>query len=93
MSDGDRKYFDELKTHLSGRQILLRSKSTELVQQESTGFCGHFAVRELMHEAALSVPKTQTGFLFSIRNVQFAVRCRLGVFPSGEKEPPARHSG
>src|SRR2546429_6517335 len=48
--------FDELKTHLRGRQIVLRSKTPELVRQEFYGFLlAHFAVRQLMHEAALSV--------------------------------------
>src|SRR5438874_11459532 len=37
--------FDELKTHLRGRQIVLRSKTPELVRQEFYGFLlAHFAV-------------------------------------------------
>lgn len=46
--------FDELKTHLRGGQRVLRSKTPALVQQEAWGFLlAHFALRALMHEAAL----------------------------------------
>jgi hypothetical protein len=45
---------DELKTHLRGAQIVLRGKTPELVQQEFFGLLmAHFAIRGLMHEAAL----------------------------------------
>ena len=45
---------DELKTHLRGAQIVLRSKTPDLVRQEFYGLLmAHFAVRALMHEAAL----------------------------------------
>ena len=45
---------DELKTHLRGARIVLRSKTPELVRQEVYGLLlAHFAVRGLMHEAAL----------------------------------------
>ena len=47
--------FDELKTHLRGARIVLRSKTPELVHQEAYGLLlAHFAVRGLMHEAALA---------------------------------------
>jgi IS4 transposase len=46
--------FDEFKTHLRGAQRVLRSKTPELVRQEAWGFLlAHFAIRALMHEAAL----------------------------------------
>lgn len=45
---------DELKTHLRGARIVLRSKTPDLVEQEFYGLMlAHFAVRGLMHEAAL----------------------------------------
>jgi hypothetical protein len=45
---------DELKTHLRGPGIVLRSRTPELVMQEFYGLMmAHFAVRGLMHEAAL----------------------------------------
>jgi len=48
--------FDELKTHLrGGAHLVLRSKTPDLVRQEFWGFLlAHFAVRGLMHEAALA---------------------------------------
>ena len=47
--------FDELKTHLRGARIVLRSKTPELVRQEAYGLLlAHFAVRGLMHTAALA---------------------------------------
>lgn len=47
--------FDELKTHLRGARLVLRSKTPELVRQEAYGLLlAHFAVRGLMHEAALA---------------------------------------
>ena len=45
---------DEFKTHLRGARRVLRSKTPELVRQEAWGFLlAHFAIRALMHEAAL----------------------------------------
>lgn len=45
---------DELKTHLRGPQIVLRSMTPELVKQEFWGLLmAHYAIRGLMHEAAL----------------------------------------
>src|SRR5690606_2545545 len=44
--------FDELKTHLRGARMCLRSKTPELVRQEFYGLLlAHFTVRKLMHEA------------------------------------------
>jgi len=46
--------FAELKTYLKGRQTVLRSQSPALVLQEIYGLLlAHFAIRGLMHEAAL----------------------------------------
>lgn len=45
--------FDELKTHLRGGQVTLRSKTPVLVEQEFYGLLlAHRAVRALMNEAA-----------------------------------------
>src|SRR5690348_9085195 len=44
----------ELKTHLRGARMVLRSRTPELVRQEFWGLLlAHFAVRGLMHEAGL----------------------------------------
>lgn len=46
---------DEFKVHLCGAGIVLRSKTPALVRQEFYGFLlTYFAIRGLMHEAALS---------------------------------------
>jgi IS4 transposase len=46
--------FDELKAHLRGRGIVLRSKTPELVRQEFYGLLlAHYTLRGIMHEAAL----------------------------------------
>jgi len=45
---------DELKTHLRGARIVPHSKTPALVEQEVRGLLMvHFAIRGLMHEAAL----------------------------------------
>lgn len=45
--------YDELKTHLRGAQVVLRSKTPELVRQEFYGLLlAHYAVRNLMLDAA-----------------------------------------
>jgi len=64
---------DELKTHLRGARIVLRSKTPELVRQEAYGLLlAHFAVRGLMHEAALKgdVDADQLSFLHSVHVVK-----------------------
>ena len=66
--------FDEFKTHLRGRKIVLRSKSRDLVLQEFYGLMlAHFAVRSLMHDAALKadVDPDTVSFTHSLR-----VACR-----------------
>jgi hypothetical protein len=45
---------DEFKTHLRGARTVLRSQTPDLVKQEVYGILlAHFALRGLMHEAAL----------------------------------------
>jgi len=64
---------DELKTHLRGARIVLRSKTPELVRQEVYGLLlAHFAIRGLMHEAGLKgdVDVDQLSFLHSVRVVK-----------------------
>ena len=47
---------DELKTHLRGRSILLRSKTPDLVKQEAYGLLlVHHAVRRIMYDAAQAI--------------------------------------
>jgi hypothetical protein len=61
-----------LKTHLRGAQIVLRSKTPELVQQEFFGLLkAHFATRGLVHEATLKADEDpdQLSFLPAVRVV------------------------
>ena len=82
---------DELKTHLRGAQIVLRSKTPELVRQEFFGLLmAHFAIRGLMHEAALQAGEDpdRLSFLHAVRVVQRKMT-RSGAIPPSEQESPA----
>jgi Transposase DDE domain len=74
---------DELKTHLRGAQIVLRSKTPELVTQEFYGLLmAHFAIRGLMHEAAWRAGEDpdRLSFLHSVRVVPRRI-ARFAVLP------------
>ena len=65
--------FDEFKTHLRGANIVLRSKRPDLVAQEFYGFLiAHFAIRSLMHEAALKadIDPDRLSFTHSVRVIR-----------------------
>lgn len=82
---------DELKTHLRGAQIVLRSKTPDLVRQEFFGLMmAHFAVRGLMHEAALKADEDpdRLSFLHSVHVVQRRMARYAAIPPSAEKSPP-----
>jgi hypothetical protein len=82
---------DELKTHLRGAQIVLRSKTPELVQQEFFGLLiAHFAIRGLMHEAALKADEDpdRLSFLHAVRVVQRRM-ARFTAIPPSPKNNPA----
>lgn len=72
---------DELKTHLRGAKIVLRSRTPDLVRQEFYGLLlTHFAVRGLMHEAALTADDDpdHLSFLHAVR----VIRRKLSSFPA-----------
>lgn len=78
---------DEFKTHLRGRQIVLRSKTPDLVRQEFYGLMlAHFAIRGLMHEAALEADEDPDHLSFT--HTVNVVRRKLALFvaipPSGK---------
>ncbi len=78
--------FDELKTHLRGAHIVLRSKTPDLVRQEFYGLMmAHFAVRGLMHEAALNAAQDpdQLSFLHAVRIVRRKIASYGAIPPSG----------
>jgi len=80
--------FDELKTHLRGAQIVLRSKTPELVRQEFFGLLmAHFAIRGLMHEAALKGGEDpdRISFVHSTRVVQRRMTRFVAIPPSGQE--------
>ena len=78
--------FDELKTHLRGAQVVLRSKTPDLVRQEFYGLLlAYYVVRSLMHEAASSADKDpdQLSFLHAVRVVRRKMSSRGAFSPSG----------
>ena len=83
--------FDELKTHLRGAHIVLRSKTPDLVRQEFYGLLmAHFAVRGLMHEAALRADKDpdKLSFLHAVRVVRRKMAAFGAIPPSGPQSVP-----
>jgi hypothetical protein len=81
---------DELKTHLRGAQIVLRSKTPELVEQQFWGLLlAHFAIRGLMHEAALKADEDpdRLSFLHAVRVVQRRLARYAAISPSAEENP------
>lgn len=83
--------FDELKTHLRGARIVLRSKTPDLVRQEFYGLLmAHFSVRGLMHEAALKADEDpdQLSFLHAVRVVRRKMAAFGAIPPSGPQRVP-----
>ena len=81
---------DERKTHLRGAQIVLRSKTPELVKQEFWGLLmAHYAIRGLMHEAALKADEDpdRLSFLHSVRVVQRRMARGVAIPPSAAPSP------
>ena len=81
--------FDELKTHLRGAKIVLRSKTPDLVRQEFYGLMmAHFAIRGLMHEAALKADEDpdRLSFLHAVRVVRRKLHLYGSIPPSAEEE-------
>jgi len=80
---------DELKTHLrGGAHIVLRSKTPDLVRQEFWGFLlAHFAVRGLMHEAALAADEDpdRLSFTHAVRVIRRKLP-QLAAFPPSAVE-------
>jgi hypothetical protein len=78
---------DELKTHLRGSRIVMRSKTPDLVRQEFFGLMmAHYAVRGLMHEAAITadIDPDTLSFVHAVR----VIRRKLpfyGITPPSEE--------
>jgi hypothetical protein len=76
--------FDEIKTHLEGAGVVLRSKKPDLVQQEFWGLMvAHLALRGLMHEAAVNQgwDPDQISFVHTLRIVKRTMPSRLAISP------------
>jgi hypothetical protein len=77
---------DQLKTHLRGARIVLRSKRPDLVEQEFYGFMlAHFAIRGLMHEAALRADQDpdRLSYVHAVRVVRRKLPQFVALPPSG----------
>lgn len=62
-----------MKTHLRGARIVLRSKTPDLVRQEFYGLLmAHFAIRGLIHQAALKADEDpdRLSFLPAVRVIR-----------------------
>src|SRR3954454_22752061 len=80
----------ELKTQLRGARAVLRSRTPELVRQEFWGLLlAHFAVRGLMHEAALRADEDpdRLSFLHAVRVVRRKLPLFAALPPSGQARP------
>ncbi len=83
---------DELKTHLRGARIVLRSKTPDLVRQEFYGLMmTHFAIRSLIHEAALKADEDpdRLSFLHAMRVVRRKLPAAVAIPPP----PPSEQQG
>jgi hypothetical protein len=78
---------DELKTHLRGARIVLRSRTPDLVRQEFYGLMmAHFAIRGLMHEAALrgDDDPDRLSFIHAVRVIRRKLPRFQAIPPSAE---------
>lgn len=79
----------EFKTHLRGARMVLRSETPAMVRQEVWGLLlAHFAVRGLMHEAALQANEDpdRLSFLHAVR----VIRRQLPLFAAFPPSAPCR---
>jgi hypothetical protein len=77
---------DEFKTHLRGARTVLRSQTPELVKQEVYGILlAHFALRGLMHQAALRGGRDpdRVSFTHTVNVVRRTLPRFAAISPSG----------
>lgn len=87
---------DELKTHQGAPQMVLRSHTPDGVQQEVYGFLlVHYAIRTLMHQAALDVgiDPDRVSFTRTLRLVrrQTTAQAALSPLTTGPGATPGHH--
>jgi Insertion element 4 transposase N-terminal/Transposase DDE domain len=79
---------DELKTHQRGPRAVLRSKQPDGVYQEAYGYlCTHYAIRRLMHDAALKadLDPDRLSFTRSLRAARRSTRTQPGFSPPQDR--------
>jgi hypothetical protein len=79
---------DELKVHQRGPRVVLRSKAPDGVYQEAYGYlCTHYAIRRLMHDAALSsdLDPDRLSFTRSLRAARRSARTQPGFSPPHDR--------
>ncbi len=79
---------DELKTYLPGARIDLRSKTPDLVRQECHDLMmADFAIRRLIHEAALKADEDpdRLSFVHAVHVVRRKLPAAIAI-PSSEKQ-------
>jgi hypothetical protein len=82
---------DEFKTHLRGARTVLRSQTPELVKQEVYGILlAHFALRGLMHQAALRGGRDpdRVSFTHTVNVVRRTLPRFAALSPSGVEVAP-----
>jgi hypothetical protein len=86
---------DEFKTHLRGARTVLRSQTPDLIRQEVYGLLlAHFALRGLMHEAAVHAGRDpdRISFIHTIRVVRRTLPRFADIPPSGMAKPASRRN-
>jgi hypothetical protein len=76
---------DELKTHLRGSNVVLRSKLPDLVRQDVFGLLlAHYGVRFVMHDAAISedISTEELSFVHTLRVVHRKLPWFVSFSPS-----------
>jgi hypothetical protein len=79
---------DELKVHQRGPRVVLRSKQPDGVYQEAYGYlCTHYAIRRLMHDAALTaeIDPDRLSFTRSLRAARRSARTQPGFSPPHDR--------
>jgi hypothetical protein len=82
---------DELKTHQRGPRVVLRSKHPDGVYQEAYGYlCTHYAIRRLMHDAALQahLDPDRLSFIHGLRAARRSTRSHPGFSPPQPRRRP-----
>lgn len=81
--------YDELKNHTREKKVFLKSKTPDLAIQEFYGLLlAHYAIRGVMHEAALQakLPPDRLSFVHSVRVIRRKLRSLSGFSPSGDSK-------